>query len=352
MRILHVFRSPIGGLFRHVCDLSLEQQASGFDVGIVCDSSEKNAAIDATLDTLHRSLKLGVHRLPISRLPHPKDISAIRTVAQFADTYKINLLHGHGAKGGLIARLAHHPSVYTPHGGSLHYAWHSPAGAAFLFAEKMLARKTAGFSFVCAFEKRAFEDKIGTANKPTCVVHNGLQSDEFQPVDLAPNATDLLFVGEMRKLKGVDVLLDALALQKHPALTATLVGDGPDLELFKHQATQLGLNKRVNFPGRLSMRQALSHGRILVLPSRNESFPYVLLEALAAGRKVIATDVGGISEILDQKYLVKPDDPKALADKISSSDQMAFPNFVHQDLTVKAMAGQIAKFYDKILMHH
>ena len=86
----------------------------------------------------------------------------------------------------------------------------------------------------------------------------------------------------MRHIKGVDVLLKALALvRRKRALTACLVGDGPDVEEFQKLTETLGLGTSVTFPGRLPTAQALKRGRLLILPSRAESFPYVVLEAVA-----------------------------------------------------------------------
>ncbi len=118
---------------------------------------------------------------------------------------RFDIIHGHGAKGGLIARVAGRrlgvPSLYTPHGGSLHYRWQSAVGAAFLATEKYLARIGSGFVFVCDFERDAFSAKVGLAGKPSIVAHNGLWPEEFTPAVPDADATDLLFVGEVRHLR-------------------------------------------------------------------------------------------------------------------------------------------------------
>jgi glycosyltransferase involved in cell wall biosynthesis len=115
----------------------------------------------------------------------------------------------------------------------------------------------------------------------------------------APDATDLLFVGEIHPVKGIDTLLDALAILHRSGLplTATLVGGGPAAAALQAQAARLSLAAAVRFAPPMPMRQALAHGRLMVLPSRAESLPYVVLETAAAGVPQIATDVGGIPEI-------------------------------------------------------
>ena len=80
-------------------------------------------------------------------------------------------------------------------------------------------------------------------------------------------------------------------------LRADIVGDGPDRQRFETQAADLGLGGAVSFTGAMPARTAFARGRLLVVPSRAESLPYVVLEAAAAGMPMIATRVGGIPEI-------------------------------------------------------
>ena len=78
MKILHVFRSPIGGLFRHVCDLAREQHLMGHDVGVICDRETSGAATESALTALAQHCKLGLTRIHIGTLPGPRDWSALR----------------------------------------------------------------------------------------------------------------------------------------------------------------------------------------------------------------------------------------------------------------------------------
>ena len=124
MKILHVLRSPVGGLFRHVVDLANGQIERGHEVGIVADSTTGNAMADAVFAELAPKLTLGLTRIPIRRNPHPADLAAVWHVARRIAETGAEVVHGHGAKGGALARLA--PAerglvrAYTPHGGSLH----------------------------------------------------------------------------------------------------------------------------------------------------------------------------------------------------------------------------------------
>src|SRR5205085_1447176 len=146
---------------------------------------------------------------------------------------------------------------------------------------------------------------------------NGVGPEEFEPVTPEPDAADIVFVGELRALKGVDVLIEAIArlhAAKKPA-RAVLVGGGPDAAAFRALAQQRGLSDAITFPGPMPARTAFALGRILAVPSRAESLPYIVLEALAAGMPTIATKVGGIPEIYGAAHdrLIPPGDVDALA---------------------------------------
>jgi len=129
-------------------------------------------------------------------------------------------------------------------------------------------------------------------------------------------ASDIVFVGELRPVKGVDVLLEAIAAMRvENTVRAELVGDGPDAGILRARATALGLSRCVRFQGALPVRKAFGLGRVLAIPSRTESLPYIVLEAAAAGIPLITTNVGGIPEIVagSDTALIPPDDVPALA---------------------------------------
>jgi glycosyltransferase involved in cell wall biosynthesis len=326
LKILHVLRAPVGGLFRHVVDLARGQAALGHQVGIVADSTTGGAAADAVLAELSRHLILGLTRLPMSRHIDLSDLDAIADVAQRVTDAGADVVHGHGAKGGAYARLAkqdHAIRVYTPHGGSLHYRWISPVGLLYLTFERMLMRRTDLLLFESAYGRDTFRAKIGEPGALVRVVHNGVTPAEFAGVEPSADATDLLFIGELRALKGIDVLIDAIALvaREWRGVTATIVGDGPDKATLEAKVKALKLGDAVRFAGVMPARTAFALGQVLVVPSRAESLPYIVLEAAAASVPMIATSVGGIPEIFgpDASNLVPPGDAVALARAITAA---------------------------------
>ncbi|MEZ0305665.1 MAG: glycosyltransferase family 4 protein [Hyphomicrobiaceae bacterium] len=315
----------MGGLFRHVCDLSLEQARRGHGVSVVCDAATADALTEDRLERLAPHLALGLLRVPMSRELGLRDVTALRAVTERALKFDFDVVHGHGAKGGAYSRLAARAmrragepvvSCYTPHGGSLHYHPSTATGRIYMGLERQLARYTDAIVFESSYAAARYSAQVGAPACATSVIPNGLAPEEFAQAEPAPGAADFLFVGELRHLKGVDVLLRALAqVRARRMVSAVIVGAGPDAAKYTREAAKNGLDGVARFIGPMPAREAFRLGRTLVVPSRAESLPYIVLEAAAAGLPLLASDVGGIPEIVagTDTDLLPPGDADALA---------------------------------------
>ena len=327
LKILHVARAPAGGIFRHMIDLARGQVARGHRVGVIVDSRTGGSRADAALAAIAPDLALGVSRFAMRRELGICDVFGLYRVAGRIRELDIDVAHGHGAKGGAFVRLAAagRPLIrtYTPHGGSLHYGRRTPRGIVYASLERALMRRTDLFLFESTFARDAYETAVGPPSGVVRVVHNGLADADFEPIPPAADATDIVFVGELRRLKGPDVLIDAIARLRTngQSVTATIAGEGDQCGALRAQIGRLGLTGEVRFLGHVPARQAFSLGRLVVVPSRAESLPYVVMEAAAAGMPVLATNVGGIPEIFGPlaARLVPPDQPAALAEAIAAA---------------------------------
>ena len=320
LNIVHCFRSPVGGIFRHVRDLLDHQVSNGHRVGIVCDSSTGGDYEERLFDAIRPKLALGLQRVVMQRHVGPGDLAAAWRTYKAVHAMKPDVLHGHGAKGGLYARLfgtfSHGAQgktarLYSPHGGSLHYDSDGLAGRAFFFAERSLERVTDRLMFVADYERRTYNQKIGAPRAPWCVVFNGLTEPEFEPVINEPDCADMLYIGMMRDLKGPDLFLDALDRAEKTLgrpISAVMIGAGDDLPNYKKQVERLGRTDRTRFHDPMPARQGFAKARFVVIPSRAEAMPYIVLEALGAGKPIMATSVGGIPEILkgSEQALMEP----------------------------------------------
>jgi glycosyltransferase involved in cell wall biosynthesis len=372
LRIIHCLRSPIGGIFRHVVDLAIAQAEAGHVVGIICDSSTGGPFEDAIIAATGPKLPLGVIRMPMRRHLSLADIRATQALYRTIRDLSPDVLHGHGAKGGAFSRAigmvlglsGKRPlRIYCPHGGSLHYDPATREGAVYFRLERFLERWTDGFVFVSDYEDRTYRDKVGTPKKPVRRIYNGLRPDEFRPIEPTSGMTDLMFAGMMRDLKGPQVLIEALGiLERDRGLrpTARFLGAGDDRPAYEARVAALGLGDRVSFHDPMPTRQALSQGRVLVVPSLAESMPYIVLEAGAAAIPMIASEVGGIPEILGagSPSMVPPGDPAVLADAIARvlADPDAARARAHRlradmsdRFSLARMAGEITGFYGDLM---
>ncbi len=166
-------------------------------------------------------------------------------------------------------------------------------------------------------------------------IYNGVDSSLFQPGEIAKarqrlglssQRPILLFVGNLISVKGVDLLIESLAKLKElgDPFDCHLIGQGPLETWLKRQVRQLGLQDHVHFLGPKPLDQLPDWYRaadLLVLPSRSEGVPGVLLEASACGLPFVASRVGGVPEIahLGEGRLVPPEDTEALALAIADS---------------------------------
>jgi glycosyltransferase involved in cell wall biosynthesis len=326
VRVIHVLRGAQGGSFRHLCDLTRGQAERGHDVGIVSSAGVGGAATDAALASLEPLCSLGIHRFPMERAPGVSDVRAVRGIERVCRQVRPHVVHGHGAKGAAYGRLVASrvgaKAIYTPHGGALHYSWSSPSGFVYLGLERLLKARTDGLIFASDYARGTYERKLGSTPCPWRVVHNGLHEHEFYPVERGSAQYDFVFVGEIRLLKGIEVLVDAAAEVRRRGgdLSVLVVGAGPDEARVRARIDESGLADIVTLsPPIYPAREAFAMARCVVIPSLAESLPYIVLEVLASRVPLLATRVGGIPEIVGPHAdgLLPPGDVEALADRLS-----------------------------------
>jgi len=369
LRILHAVRAPVGGIFRHIMDLANGQADRGHHVGIIADSLTGGERAEAALKEIAPRLKLGVHRLAIRREPFPTDVLVWAHFMRLIKRLKPDVLHGHGAKAGVFIRLKSRSKetirVYTPHGGSLHYPLNTVKGAMYSRLERALMNSTDLFLFESAFARNTYQRTIGIPSSLVRCVFNGVTANEFDPVVPAADATDVVYVGEFRHIKGADLLIDAVARLRADGkpVTLTLAGDGEELDNLKAQIARLGLGEAVRFIGHVKARYGFSKGRLLVVPSRGDSMPYVVIEAAAAGIPMMAANVGGIPEIfathtdalfapnivgaMADAIEIALEDPEAALARAKSLRERIFLHFSQKAMVEGVLAGYRDAFADR-----
>lgn len=241
-----------------------------------------------------------------------------------------DIVHCHGSKGGVYGRVPalfspgrRYVTAYTPHGGSFNYKPGGTEHKVYMAVERLLERATDMFLFESRFIAGRFEAYIG--HMPTTdhrIVLNGISDPEFEPIDHSEATFDLVYLGELRSAKGIDTLIEALSLLKsRDGITPRMliVGSGPDEAELRALTVSRGIADQCVFEPPGPIRKALSRAQVMVVPSRAESLPYVVLEAAAAAQPLVSTDVGGINEIYGPRHrhrLIQPNDPLVMADAI------------------------------------
>jgi glycosyltransferase involved in cell wall biosynthesis len=317
-RILMVVRPSTGGAFTHVVRLSEALLERGHEVAICGPHGE------------HRGrLRAEVIDIPVSRDPSPaEDLRAVRAVAAAYRSFEPDLIHAHGSKGPTFARLARFarprtPVVFTPHNYAFRNWFASRAQrGAYLALEVALAPLATRVICVCEAERR-IAARIGPARR-TRTVYNGIEP--FDPVvpnpladRLAANGPLLVSVSEFQPPKGVPSLIESmpLVLERVPEANLAIAGEGFMRPQIEAQIAALGLDQRVHLLGQLpDVSGLLAAADLFVSPSWSESFPYSVLEAMSVGAPIVATDVGGVGEAIEDGVtgrLVQAQNAAALA---------------------------------------
>lgn len=320
MRVLQIFRAPVGGLYRHVSDLVAGLNSSDVQCGVIFSSNE--VADEHIKKYVSDNSSLGNFSTSMSRGPGLSDLLTFMHIVEYYKKINPDIVHGHGAKGGMYARLLSAakihkgPVIYTPHGGSLHYSGAGLMGFIFKHIEKYLASHTSAVVFESKYSKNVYVNEFGINKGVFNIIHNGLGDSEFADSGVCQGAADFVYLGELRILKGVDVLIEAVAILRDKGFLprVKIFGVGPDESIFRARVAELNLDN-ISFEGRSDGCDfAFLNGRCVIFPSRAESLPYVLLEAVSRFKPIISTNVGGVSEILGNEWpFVKAGDAEDLA---------------------------------------
>jgi glycosyltransferase involved in cell wall biosynthesis len=229
-------------------------------------------------------------------------------------------VHAHSSKAGALGRLAaalaHVPvRIFTVHGWSF-AAYGGLPGRLYLWVERRLRRLTTAVVCVAEASRDVGVDAGACQAERTLVIHNAVDVAAFAAPDRPRGIPQVVSIGRFAFPKDFATLVEALTATRAD-YRAAFVGEGPLLPEIAATIRQRGLTERIDLLGnRGDVRGVLASADVFVLSSRSEGFPVSILEAMAAGLPVVATDVGGVAEsVIDGEtgLLVPPGDPGALA---------------------------------------
>jgi glycosyltransferase involved in cell wall biosynthesis len=269
-----------------------------------------------------------------------QDVLALATLVRLVRRVRPHIVHTHTAKAGTLGRLAAWVNrvpviVHTYHGHVLR-GYFSPARTrAFVSVERALARTSSALIAVSpAVRDDLLALGIGSRSR-FAVVPLGLDLDRFERADplrghlrrelgLPPDAPLVGIIARLVPIKAHEVFLEGAArlARARPDVRFVVVGDGERRAALEALAAARHLGERVRFLGwRSDLDRIYADLDVVALTSRNEGSPVALIEAMAAGRAVVSTAVGGVADVVTDNvtgWLVPVDDPDALAARIGA----------------------------------
>ena len=317
----------------------------------------------------------------VRRLSFKNDLLAFINIYRLIKRIRPHIVHTHTSKAGLLGRLASFLArvpiiIHTPHGHVFHSYYGPVMTKVFVFAEKILSFITDKITALTNRERdEHLEEGIASIEKYV-VIHSGVMLDRLMNMNIdagavrgefgiAQDSNVIGVVGRLVPIKGHKYLVSAAKriIKEFRNTVFVFVGDGYLSSRLERQAESVGVRKNIIFTGwRKDAVEILDLFDILVLPSLNEGMGKVLVEGMALGKPIIASNVGGIIDLVrngENGILVPPGDSDALGEAIlqllkdknlseklgKNGKAMVYPEF---DASV--MVKQIDDLYESLLV--
>ena len=343
IKVLHVTEAITAGVGRHLLDLCVAMLRAGLDVSVACPAVREGARSDILLVDKLRTAGVPVRLVPMRRTIAPlSDARATRRLVELIREHNTDVVHAHSSKAGVLGRLAARAarrhgqrpvSVYTPNAFAFSGARPWWARQLYRGIERWLGRHaTDALICVSCSELGQARRHAIAAPERMVLIENAIDVTRFAgPVDpaaakialgLDPGRPVVGFVGRLARQKGVTCMIKAAlrVLEAGVAVQFLLVGEGELETALREMVRAYRVEDSVFLVGyRPEIPEVMAALDILMLPSLYEGLPYTLMEAMAAGRPVIASRVGGNRDLIDDGkngLLVPPGDPTALAESV------------------------------------
>ena len=337
--VTNIYLPQVGGIQTVVYEQTRRLMKRDYEPYVVTNriNTPKSYLVEGVRVDCYESLNTGY------RLGIPYTIPSVASLDTFLSAIRsADIVHAHGHPyltsliAGILAKHYHKPFVLTQHNTFIEY------DNVFETVEQLndfsvgkATLKAADKIVVVSNATRQYVLNIGADPKKVKVLHNGVDLVHFRPMPekrlemrkklgISQNAIVVLTVRRIVYKNGIDTLIDAanLAVKKNPNIVFLIVGIGPNMENAQEKIKQLGLAKNVVFAGFVSSEELpfyYNTADFFVVPSKSgEGLPLVAEEAMACGLPVVATNVGGIGEIVTEQYgrLFSPNDPDQMAKAI------------------------------------
>jgi glycosyltransferase involved in cell wall biosynthesis len=306
LTVLQVLEATEGGTRRHLRDLVGALDPAEFRCALAV-SCLRDPDFQSDV-AVYRSRGVPLTELPMRRGGAPvSDLVCLAGLIRCVRRARPVLIHAHSAKAGFLARLAGAacgvPVVYTPHGFPFLMACGARRRAGYRWLERRVLPATSALIAVSGEEVSAAL-ALGFARGKVFRIPNGLAPCDAGEIPVRTNgALTVGFFGRLAPQKGPDVLLAAAGdvVRRMPQTRFVFHGNGELAEALRAQAQADGVASRVCFAGAYPQADAVNLMRqvdVVAVPSRWEGCPYVVLEAFQAGVPVVASAVGGVTDLM------------------------------------------------------
>ena len=386
-KVVHIItRLDMGGSAQDML-LTCRELGRKYEMVLVHGLSFESQMTDQEKKSVERGIKEVIERgvkviaIPslVRRISPIQDLKALLSLWRLLIREKPSMVHTHTSKAGILGRLAAKLAgvpiiIHRPHGHVFYGHFGPLVSKCFLLTERVMARITDRMVALTEAERNDHIALSVFGPEKIATIHSGVDVDQFMNVQvniaekkrtLGLNSKGLVVgtVGWLLPIKGPMHLLKAMSnvWESHPKTTLIFVGKG-DLEIgLKEEVRRMGVSDKVVFLGwRDDIPEIMQVLDVFVLPSLNEGMGRVLVEAMAAGKPVVASRVGGILDLVKEGqngFLAEPGDEKGLAiaikklleDKKMRDEMGKRGREIAQDFSVEKMIEKVDVLYEALL---
>lgn len=335
--VLHVLEATTGGTRRHLVDLLTHLDKDRFQVAVAC-AIRRDPEFRGDIERL-RAAGVDVHIVDMVRSIHPlRDGAAAGGLRALMREGSYQLVHTHSSKAGILGRYAARREgvpclLHSPHVFAFQMQAAAPVVGFYAACERWAARFTDRIICVSQTEVQAARDRRICDSERLVLIENGIDADPFdgtpkgsfrQELELSAETPLIGVIGRLSRQKGQADLVAAAPdiLQRHRAAQFVFIGSGPDKRRLDQEITRRGLETCFHFvEAHADMPRVYADLDLVAQPSRWEGMPYSLLEAMAAGRAIVATRTGGVPDMIvdgESGRLVPSGDTTGLAEAIAA----------------------------------
>lgn len=369
IRVCHVSEATSGGVLKHLIQLSENLDKEKFDQFFIL-SSFKNPDLK---DNKHfYSNPLFIVDM-VRRISPIADLISLVKITKILRSQKFDVVHCHSSKAGVLGRLAafitgYKTIYYTPHSFSFNEYNSVIKNFCYASIEKVMMKITTKTVCVSNGEYLLAKKMKISKNEKFTVIPNGIEKAEHRGVKLKKdllinfgfNGSEKIigFVGRLCVQKNPEMLLKAFKDLSGNNTVLIIMGDGPLKQGMLNLADELEISDQVIFLGDIhNVREVLTHCDVLVSTSLWESMPYAILEAMAEGVPVIATEISGVTDIVNHNVtglLIPPNNYAALANSLGElliddcrTNKIAnnAKKEINNNYTIQRMIQELQKLY-------